>query len=77
MVSTVYADYEKGCLSAYANFRSEMSTYYDLDQSKKKYMEEGSDEAAASAEKLANRSLDKAYKYGLVLHECREQGLIK
>jgi hypothetical protein len=72
-----YADYEKGCLRAFANFRAEMSSYYDLDEARKKYLEEESDEAARSAEKLANKSMDKAYKYGFILHECREQGLIK
>ena len=72
-----YADYEKGCFRAFANFRAEMSTFYDLDETRKKYLEEDSDEAARSAEKLANKAMDKAYKYGLILHECREQGLIK
>ena len=77
MTSAAFADYEKGCLRAYANFRAELSSYYDLDETRKKYLEEDSDEAARSAEKLADKAMDKAYKYGLVLHECREQGLIK
>ena len=77
MTSAAFADYEKGCLRAFANFRAEMSSYYDLDESRKKYLQEDSDEAARSAEKLANKSMDKAYRYGLILHECREQGLIK
>ena len=77
MASAAVADYEKGCLRAFANFRAEMSSYYDLDETRKKYLEEDSDEAARSAEKLANKAMDRAYKYGLILHECREQGLIK
>lgn len=77
MTPLAHADYEKGCLRAFANFRAEMSSYYDLDESRKRYLEEESDEAARSAEKLANKSMDRAYRYGLILHECREQGLIK